>query len=313
MPRPPSASALLVETLEPHVAKALQALPDGREPGQRRHRATRVRTVCDLLAARDVAPTMPLVRAFITTGSPNDIGADIRQWQRDASKRQPLINLGGDGLKRIASTLEAVALDVIALAKEAAQRELDPERERLRSAQHALDDRVRANDHLIEEARREANEARRLATALEAKLAVEAALRAAAEQTSTDASAQRDALATRLAHAEERLKQLGVLTKENARLDALLLKHTTEIERLRAHIDVLGEFRVKHEVAQRDLQHARTRLRDSEKQCAGLARHLERARQQLANAKAKAHKPLTKRSKTPTPLRRRKRHGENLR
>lgn len=313
MPRPSSAPALLVETLEPHVTKALQALPDGRQPGERRHRATRVRVVCDLLAARDVIPTMPLVRAFVTTGSPNDISADIRQWQRDAGKREPLINLGGEELKQIAGALESVALDVIALAKKAAQQELEPERERLRIAQQALDDRVRANDRLIEDARREANEVRRFATALEAQLAVESALRAAAEQTWTDASTQRDALATRLAHAEERLKQLQVLTKDNARLDALLLKHTTEIERLRAHIDALGEFRVKHEVAQRDLQHARTRLRDSEKQCAGLARHLERARQQVANAKAKAHKPSTKRSNTPTRLHRRKRQGENLR
>lgn len=295
MPRPSSAPDLLVEALRPHVEAALQGLPDGRQTGQRGHRATRVRTVCALLAARNVRPTVPLVRAFVTSGSPNDINADIRQWQLDAGKRKPLIDLAGEGLQDIAATLESVALEVVGRAREAARRELTPEREALLLARHELDDRARASERVVEQARGEANEARALAVALESKLAVEAALRDAAEQAAAETAAQRDALATRLAHAEERLAGLGALAKESARLETELVKRATEIERLRARIEVLSEARVKHELVRRDLQHARTRLSDLEKRGARLARELERTRERLAIAKAR--NPATRRAK----------------
>jgi hypothetical protein len=305
VPRPPSAPDLLVETLQPHVHTALEALAEGRRPGERGHRPTRVRAVCDLLAMREIRPTVPLVRALIGLGSPNDINADIRQWQLDAGKRQPLIDLAGDGLKDIAASLEATLREIIARAREAARRELEPEREALLLARQELTDQARANERVVEDARREAAEHRSRFVALDARLAVESALRASAEQQAAEASVQREALSRRITLAEERLAGLTELKKDNARLQAELSKRATELERLHRRIDELDDVRVQHQIGARELQTARSQLTTAKRANARLSRELSRARQQRTAAKASAAK--VRKSRTRTSARRTKR------
>jgi len=94
------------------------------------------------------------------------------------------------------------------------------------------------------------------------------------------------------------LRRRSGLTKQTARFEAELVKRATEIERLRTRLEVLGEAGVKHELARRDLQQARTRLSDLEKQRARLTRELERSRERLAIAKVR--KPAVVRAKRPT-------------
>lgn len=287
MPRPPSAPSLLIDTLQKYVEPALNRLPPGSGPGQRDDRSTRVRLACDVVTSHGVTrPTVPLIRALIGSGSPNDIGADIRTWLTTAAERRTLVTIRDPLLKDLAGTLESTLVQLIERARQTAEQALEPERKQLDVERREFEKQRLA----IEVLQRQAKERDSLLGTLRDQLALERALRSAAEEERTAIHAQRDGLVQRLTLAEERLTALPGLKKENAKLQSELARRATEIERLRARVDALGELRVKQELAERDVSHQRERARELERQLAQVMRKLESTNQKLAIRKQSAMK-----------------------
>lgn len=287
MPRPPSAPSLLIDTLQKYVEPALNRLPPGSGPGQRDDRATRVRLACDVATSHGVSrPTVPLIRALIGSGSPNDIGADIRSWLTTAAERRTLVTIKDPLLKDLAGTLETTLVQLIERARQTAQQALEPERQQLDVERREFEKQRLA----IAGLQRQMEERNHLVDTLRNQLELERALRSAAEEERTALHAVRDGVVQRLTLAEERLTALPGLRKENAKLQSEVAKRAADIERLRVRLDAQSELRVKQELAQRDLSHQQERTRELERRLAQVTRKLDSANQKLAVRKQGAIK-----------------------
>jgi predicted RNase H-like nuclease (RuvC/YqgF family) len=223
---------------------------------------------------------------LIGSGSPNDIGADIRSWLTTAAERRTLVTIKDPLLKDLAGTLETTLVQLIERARQTAQQALEPERQQLDVERREFEKQRLT----IEALQRQIQDRNHLVDTLRNQLELERALRSAAEEERTAIHAQRDGVVQRLTLAEERLTALPGLKKENAKLQSEVAKRAADIERLRARVDAQSELRVKQELAQRDLSHQRERTRELERRLAQATRKLDSANQKLAVRKQGAIK-----------------------
>jgi uridine kinase len=117
-------------------------------------------------------PTVPLIRALIGSGSPNDIGADIRSWLTTAAERRTLVTIKDPLLKDLAGTLESTFVQLIERARQTVEQALEPEREKLDTERQEFEKQRLA----IEALQRQAKERDRLLNTLRDQLALERGL-----------------------------------------------------------------------------------------------------------------------------------------